>query len=278
MSIKLTDTQLVLLGAATQRKDLCLVAPPTLNIASRGTARHSRRLWLEGQRGAHVSVRPLVHPQRLRRGIRSYERRGYQAFEAALREIDKVQDSPGGRLTGMICPAQVDTCTEGLLRDAFSEANRRGVPYQIHAAQSLAEFHEIVRRHGKTPIEWLDSLGVLSPRTIIGHGIFLDHHPWTHWPETDDLEALARSGSTVAHCPTVFARRGIALRDFGRYVRRGVYARRNASRFLHRACRFGEPAQRQRDGPIQRGDHWWRAALSVATISAGSRSAARRTS
>jgi 5-methylthioadenosine/S-adenosylhomocysteine deaminase len=63
---------------------------------------------------------------------------------------------------------------------------------------------------------------VLSPRTIIGHGIFLDHHPWTHWPETDDLEALARSGSTVAHCPTVFARRGIALRDFGRYVRRGV--------------------------------------------------------
>ena len=56
----------------------------------------------------------------------------------------------------MICPAQVDTCTEGLLRDAFSEANRRGLPYQTHAAQSLAEFHEIVRRHGKTPIEWLD--------------------------------------------------------------------------------------------------------------------------
>ena len=34
MSIKLTDTQLVLLGAAAQRKDLCLVAPPTLNGAT----------------------------------------------------------------------------------------------------------------------------------------------------------------------------------------------------------------------------------------------------
>jgi hypothetical protein len=33
MSIKLTDTQLVLLGAAAQRKDLCLVAPPTLKGA-----------------------------------------------------------------------------------------------------------------------------------------------------------------------------------------------------------------------------------------------------
>jgi hypothetical protein len=34
MSIKLTDTQLVLLGAAAQRKDLCLVAPPTLRGAA----------------------------------------------------------------------------------------------------------------------------------------------------------------------------------------------------------------------------------------------------
>jgi hypothetical protein len=30
MSVKLTDTQLVLLSAAAQRKDRCLVAPPTL--------------------------------------------------------------------------------------------------------------------------------------------------------------------------------------------------------------------------------------------------------
>jgi 5-methylthioadenosine/S-adenosylhomocysteine deaminase len=186
--------------------------------------------WLDilAGSGLRVSVAPMFRSGRwfTRNGyVVEYdldERRGYQAFEAALREIDKAERYPGGRLTGMICPAQVDTCTEGLLRDAFSEASRRGLPYQTHAAQSLAEFHEIVRRHGKTPIEWLDSLGVLSPRTIIGHGIFLNHHPWTHWPETDDLGALARTGSTVAHCPTVFARRGIALRDFGLYVRRGV--------------------------------------------------------
>jgi hypothetical protein len=34
MSIKLTDTQLVLLGTAAQRKDLCLVAPPMLKGAT----------------------------------------------------------------------------------------------------------------------------------------------------------------------------------------------------------------------------------------------------
>jgi hypothetical protein len=41
MSVKLTDTQLVLLGAAAQRKDLCLVARPTLKAPRRRKSRVS---------------------------------------------------------------------------------------------------------------------------------------------------------------------------------------------------------------------------------------------
>jgi cytosine/adenosine deaminase-related metal-dependent hydrolase len=36
------------------------------------------------------------------------------------------------------------------------------------------------------------------------------------------VRRLAETGTTVAHCPTVFARRGITLKDFGRYLRAGV--------------------------------------------------------
>ena len=43
-----------------------------------------------------------------------------------------------------------------------------------------------------------------------------------HWPHGRDLDRLAASGTAVAHCPTVFQRRGIALRSFGRYRRAGV--------------------------------------------------------
>src|SRR6202044_3341105 len=123
---------------------------------------------------------------------------------------------------GMAVPAQIDTCSEGLLRDSFSEAKARGLSWQIHAAQSVSEFHEIPRRHGYTPIGWLDHLGLLSDRSIIGHGIFLDDHPSTCWHTDTDMKRLAETGTTVAHCPTVFARRGITLKDFGRYKRAGV--------------------------------------------------------
>lgn len=73
-----------------------------------------------------------------------------------------------------------------------------------------------------TPIEWLQSLGVLGPSSIIGHAIFLDHHRHAHWPKRDDLGALIDTGTSIAHCPTVFVRRGITMQTVGSYIKRGA--------------------------------------------------------
>ncbi len=148
--------------------------------------------------------------------------RGREGFERALAEIAQAARHPSGRLFGMMAPSQIDTCDEELLRDAHAEAVSLDIPFQTHAGQSLTEFHEMTRRHGLTPIGFMKKIGILSDRTIIGHGIFLDHHPWVHWPKTDDLGTIARAGATVAHCPTVFARRGIMLDHIGLYRQRGV--------------------------------------------------------
>ncbi|MEM9355876.1 MAG: amidohydrolase family protein [Pseudomonadota bacterium] len=147
---------------------------------------------------------------------------GQKSFDDARQVINLANQHPSGRLTGMVCPAQIDTCSASLINDAHDYATEYNLPFQIHAAQSVNEFHEIYRRHGKTPIAWLEGLGVLNDRAIIGHGIFLDHHPWLHWTTRRDLSILADHATTVAHCPTVFMRRGIALHTFGGYTRAGI--------------------------------------------------------
>jgi 5-methylthioadenosine/S-adenosylhomocysteine deaminase len=147
---------------------------------------------------------------------------GREAFEIARHTIERAEQHSSGRLSGMVYPAQIDTCSAQTLRDAYDYAEERDLPWQTHAAQSVTEFHEMQRRHGKTPIQFMRDTGVLGQRTIIGHGIFLDHHPWLHWTTREDLSLLADNAVNVAHCPTVFARRGITLRTFGEYVRRGV--------------------------------------------------------
>jgi cytosine/adenosine deaminase-related metal-dependent hydrolase len=161
------------------------------------------------------------------------EAAGREAMALALSVIDAATHHPSDRLFGMLAPAQVDTCTEELLRASVEAAKARNAPLQIHASQSVVEFREMTARHGKTPLEWLDGLGVLYDGAIIAHCIFVDEHSWIRWPRKGDLERMARSGASVAHCPNIFARRGILLQDFGKYRRLGINIGLGTDTFPH---------------------------------------------
>lgn len=150
------------------------------------------------------------------------EDQGRREMEAALTLVDAASSHPSGRLSGMLAPAQADTCTVQTLQSSLDAAKKRNMPMQVHVAQSLPEFHEMIRRNGCTPIEWLKDIGVLDPCVSLAHCIFLDCHPWTHWGTRRDLAILAETGVTVAHCPLVFTRYGQMLHSFGAYRRAGV--------------------------------------------------------
>ena len=147
---------------------------------------------------------------------------GRRGFHAAIELIEQAARHPSGRLGGIVCPAQIDTCTEELLRESFAAAQQKALPLTVHCAQSVTEFNEMVSRHGKTPVQFARDLGILAPRTILGHAIFIDEHSWVRWHTHEDLRILADTGTNVAHCPSPFARYGHALEDFGRYRRAGV--------------------------------------------------------
>lgn len=150
------------------------------------------------------------------------EAAGRRGLDRALGLIDAAERHGSGRLKGMIYPAQIETCTEELLRDSAAVARESGRPITTHVSQSVVEFQEIVRRHGKTPVQWAAEIGLLGPDCILGHAIFIDEHSRLGWHAATDLKLLAETGATVAHCPTPFARYGDVLQDFGRYLRAGV--------------------------------------------------------
>ncbi len=122
----------------------------------------------------------------------------------------------------MVYPAQIETCGEALLRDSVAAARERGKPLTAHLSQSVLEFHEMIRRYGLTPVQWAEKIGLLGPNVTVEHAIFLNHHTAVYWRSRRDLGLLAETGTTVAHCPSLFARHGQTLQHFGGYVRAGV--------------------------------------------------------
>jgi 5-methylthioadenosine/S-adenosylhomocysteine deaminase len=150
------------------------------------------------------------------------EARGRDGFATALALIERAARHPCGRLSGVVSPMQIENCTEDLLRDSRDAARERGIPFTVHIAQSVNEVQEMIRRHGKTPVQWAHEIGILGPDTILGHALFLDTHSWIRWWTKTDLALIAASGSSVAHCPTPFARYGQIMENLGDYLRAGV--------------------------------------------------------
>jgi 5-methylthioadenosine/S-adenosylhomocysteine deaminase len=147
---------------------------------------------------------------------------GEQGLKAAVDFIRTYDGAAQGRLRGMLNPAQVETCSEPLLRAAKAAAQDLNVPIHTHAGGNLIEFQRIMDEYRKTPVQFLADIGFLDDRTLLGHGVFTTAHPWCHYPFGDDLRVLAETGATVGHCPYKYAKMAITLHSFERYLNAGV--------------------------------------------------------
>ncbi len=146
---------------------------------------------------------------------------GRQGLERAVAFHKRWDGAHGDLVRCFFAPAQIDTCTPELLREAKRWADETRRPYQVHASQSVVEFYEMLGRHGTTPIAWMRDLGILGPNVILGHAIIVGGSSWTNYP-AGDIRIMGDAGCSVAHAVWVFARRGVAMESFARYKTAGV--------------------------------------------------------
>ncbi len=147
---------------------------------------------------------------------------GQQRLREAVDFVRKFDGAAQGRLRGMLNAAQVETCSEPLLRAGKDAARELGVPIHTHAGGNLIEFERIMEEYRKTPVQFLADIGFLDDRTLLGHAVFTTAHPWPRYPFGDDLRVLADTGATVGHCPYKYAKMAMTLHSFQRYLEAGV--------------------------------------------------------
>lgn len=145
--------------------------------------------------------------------VRFKEEEGSKGLERAIRFAQSFDGAYGGLIHAVLVPERIETQTIENLKASKRAADELGCPIRLHAAQGLFECEWILKKTGKTPIQLLDEIGFLGPRTSIPHALYAQEH---------DIRLLSESGSTVIHCPLVYARSGIALESFSRYLVAGV--------------------------------------------------------
>jgi cytosine/adenosine deaminase-related metal-dependent hydrolase len=150
------------------------------------------------------------------------DERGSKGLKAAVDFAKKYSGACNGRMTTMLFPGHVDSCTPALLKDTKRAAQEIGVGIQIHATINLFEFHTVMQRERCTPIELLHKLGFLGPDVSLSHCIFVSGHSWLAYPYGNDLKIIADSGASVAYSPLKYLKLGIVMESFDKYRQAGI--------------------------------------------------------
>lgn len=150
------------------------------------------------------------------------EARGLAGLDQALRFFRDFDGAHGGRVRGMLAPDRIETCTPELLARTAAASREMNAPMRLHCCQSVYEFEMVRRLRQTTPLGWLEQLGLLNPRAILPHAIYISGHPKVSDTSDQDWRRLTTSGASIAHCPTVFARMGEALDSFGKCRAAGI--------------------------------------------------------
>lgn len=95
-------------------------------------------------------------------------------------------------ITPAVAPHAVYTNDAPTLKQAGALAERYDVPLIIHLAETEAETALSEKRHQARPVAALDALGLLSPRTIAAHAV---------WITPDEIPRLKARGVGIAHNP-----------------------------------------------------------------------------
>ncbi len=96
------------------------------------------------------------------------------------------------RLTiGVAVHANYSTAAS-IYQRAAKLAQKYNVPFNTHVSETRWEFDLVQKEHGMTPVQYLDSLGVLGPEMVAAHCVHLTEK---------DIDLLADSGVGVAHNP-----------------------------------------------------------------------------
>ncbi len=104
----------------------------------------------------------------------------------ARRFIDKWQGKSPLIRPGLFCHSPY-TCSEETLREARRVADETETLFQIHVAETQSEVRELQEKHGLSPVQYLDKIGILNPATLVVHAIWVD-----------EVDIASMAGSLVA--------------------------------------------------------------------------------
>jgi cytosine/adenosine deaminase-related metal-dependent hydrolase len=126
--------------------------------------------------------------------------------------FEKHNGDASDRIRVRLSPTGPDTCPPEVLRATREAADRLGCGISTHASHHRAEIEFCRKNFHASPIQHLANTGILGSDAVITHVTLTDD---------DDRKLLAKTKSTIVHCPYRKAKEAVTS-PYYEYIERGI--------------------------------------------------------
>jgi 5-methylthioadenosine/S-adenosylhomocysteine deaminase len=139
--------------------------------------------------------------------------RGRTLRAEALRFLDELTDA-GPHVTPSLTPHSIYAVSTESLTWVAEQSATRDLPVHLHFLEIQDEVTGCIERTGSRPGAYLQDVGLLTPRTVLAHGV---------WMDPADLDLLAAGGATVVTNPVSNLKLAVGrIFDYPAAQRRGI--------------------------------------------------------
>lgn len=135
----------------------------------------------------------------------------FAEMEDGIKNIDGTAD---GRIKFEGCIHAEYTNNDITAKSVFDWAHENNTRVHVHVSETKSEVEDCRGRHdGKSPVQWLDSLGAFDTPAIAAHCV---------WVDDDDIAIMAKKGVTVAHNPASNMKLASGFAPIAKMIEAGV--------------------------------------------------------
>ena len=147
---------------------------------------------------------------------------GAAGFTEAMRFARDYASRHGDLVRACLLPCRIETLSLDIMKQTAAAMEELGCLVRMHCLQSTHEQTFLDRWYGRQALDLLDETGLLGPRLLMPHGIYIGGHSSGARPYAGERERIADAGATVIHCPMTMLRNAAVMETFDRFRQAGV--------------------------------------------------------
>jgi len=141
--------------------------------------------------------------------------KGQDVFDKDLKETERLLEKYKNHsfIKVSVAPHSPYTVSKDNLIKAKELARKYDAIYQLHVAETKEEVDNSIKEHGLSPVEYLESIGVLDEKTVLIHCV---------WLTDNDISIIAKHNCKVVHCPLSNLKLGSGIAPVAKLLKAGV--------------------------------------------------------